>query len=331
MHDSAVAMVSPRSTVASATTASTVRAVGGVQRVGELRRSSVGLRASYARLRVRGVAGDDLELAVAQAGRDLQARRARSSWRRRVAASSDSGVPHSRSVVLAQLRRARRARRRRAGRPRARPATCPAARAAARAAPARAARSGPRRGGTTSPGAVPTGAQHRWRPRARSACLRVAAAVASGSSRHPARGREPLDDAARCAARARGRGPTGRPWKRGDDLGGEVVGGRPEPAAGDEQIDAQVRQEPSAARRSSGRSPTTTIWAMSTPTWRSWSASHGPLRSLTRPVSTSVPVTTTPARMLTSSILGRTRDGPGRAGRPGPCSAFEQLRTWRCR
>ena len=63
-----------------------------------------------------------------------------------------------------------------------------------------------------------------------------------------------------------------------------------------------IRSIPSAARkrsaasRSSGRSATTTMWATSTPSSASRSDSQGPLRSEIRPVRTSVPVTTMPAR-----------------------------------
>ena len=74
-----------------------------------------------------------------------------------------------------------------------------------------------------------------------------------------------------------------------------------------------------ALRRSSGRSPTTSTTPTSTPSRRNSSANHGPLRSLTRPVSTSVPVTTIPARTATRPTL--VRPGPARvscraAGRP---------------
>src|ERR1700722_9017714 len=59
----------------------------------------------------------------------------------------------------------------------------------------------------------------------------------------------------------------------------------------------------SAARMSCGLSPTIVVCARSTPSSRRRSASQGPLRSLTRPVRTSVPVTTMPARTLTSGSL----------------------------
>ena len=70
-----------------------------------------------------------------------------------------------------------------------------------------------------------------------------------------------------------------------------------------------ARMNSSAARRSAGRSPLITTWASSMPSSASRSASHGPLRSRTRPVSTSVPVTTMPARTL--------RGSPGRRAPAG--------------
>ena len=63
----------------------------------------------------------------------------------------------------------------------------------------------------------------------------------------------------------------------------------------------------SAASRSSGRSPTIVISATSTPSSPSRSESHGPLRSVTKPLSTSVPVTRIPARTLTAPFF---RNGP---------------------
>ncbi len=67
-----------------------------------------------------------------------------------------------------------------------------------------------------------------------------------------------------------------------------------------------MRSTPSSARNRSwasmscGRSPQIVMCASSTPSSRSCSATHGPLRSVTRPVRTSVPVTTMPARVLTT-------------------------------
>ena len=88
-----------------------------------------------------------------------------------------------------------------------------------------------------------------------------------------------------------------RPGELADHLGGEVVGRRPEAAAGD-----QPARRPRPARKrstacmSSRRSPTITMCARSIPSSRSRSLSHGPLRSEMIPVRTSVPVTTIPAR-----------------------------------
>ena len=56
----------------------------------------------------------------------------------------------------------------------------------------------------------------------------------------------------------------------------------------------------SAAAMSPGRSPQIVMCASSTPSSSNRSAIHGPLRSCTRPVRTSVPVTTMPARALTN-------------------------------
>ena len=90
-----------------------------------------------------------------------------------------------------------------------------------------------------------------------------------------------------------------RPQKRGDDLDGEVVGRRPETAGGDDEVHARVGHEAQRASISRGRSPQIVMCASSTPSSRSRSAIHGPFRSWTRPVRTSVPVTTMPARALT--------------------------------
>ena len=66
-----------------------------------------------------------------------------------------------------------------------------------------------------------------------------------------------------------------------------------------DQVDAELdAHHSSAASMSAGRSPTIVTCARSTPSSSSRSASQGPLRSLTRPLSTSVPVTTIAARAL---------------------------------
>ena len=71
------------------------------------------------------------------------------------------------------------------------------------------------------------------------------------------------------------------------------------------------------------------IWETSTPTSPRRSEIQGPLRSVIRPVSTSVPVTTTPAR--TPSLMGspfparprvRTVAGGSIANAAGPCSSL---------
>src|SRR5215210_1510028 len=69
------------------------------------------------------------------------------------------------------------------------------------------------------------------------------------------------------------------------------------------------------ASTSSGRSPVIVMCASSTPSSSRRSDSQGPLRSLTRPVRTSVPVTTMPARaLMRSARLGRVRTTISRTG-----------------
>ena len=260
--------------------------------------------ASYVVGRRRLVPRDDLDLAAPQAGRDLQrvevdalarARRAASRRSRtpgcRTSAASPAGTPCARRSRRAnasrldrrrphalQLARRARAGRRRSG-PRARRPAGP--RTPARCRPARA----PPRPRAPSPACgcrARTASMSRFGQRLVS-CSRIAAirpSSASSSTNAPAA-------------------------ELGDDRGGEVVLGRPEAAAGDDEVHPLARRRtPSAPRRSSGRSPTTTVCAWSTPRSRRRSDSHGPLRSSTRPVSTSVPVTTMPARALTPAQVG---------------------------
>ena len=98
----------------------------------------------------------------------------------------------------------------------------------------------PSAGGTTSPGAVPTGGST-VAPAGTCACLRTAAAVASGSTSPAAAAAEPLDDAADVLLEL---GVERRlaSLEPADHLGGEVVRGRAEPAAGDDEIDAELAQ-----------------------------------------------------------------------------------------
>src|ERR1700758_4001363 len=81
-----------------------------------------------------------------------------------------------------------------------------------------------------------------------------------------------------------------------------------------------MRSTPSSAMKRScasmswERSPQIVMCASSTPSSRSRSAIHGPFRSWTRPVRTSVPVTTMPARALTgyeATQSGIARDAAG--------------------
>ena len=63
----------------------------------------------------------------------------------------------------------------------------------------------------------------------------------------------------------------------------------------------------SAASRSPARSGTQRMWVTSTPSSPSRSEIHGPFRSLTRPATTSVPVTTIPARTVLAFTGDRSR------------------------
>ncbi len=117
-----------------------------------------------------------------------------------------------------------------------------------------------------------------------------------------------------------------RPPRRGPARGRRSAPPPPRsgrPRSGPSPPEVTIRSIPSpamkrrAASRSSGRSPTTRMWATSTPSSARRSETQGPLRSAIRPVSTSVPVTTIPA--LTSlmrrwAVLFR-RAGSGRRRR----------------
>ena len=221
--------------------------------------------------------GRDLELAAAQAGRDLQrssgvglelAQRRRdlgSGQRRRGAGSAARACPRrpaaSRSGAVATAARPHRLQlARRPGQHDDQRPTAPARRSPARSRPARA----------------PS------RPRARApacGCPR-----ASRSSSPPTPRAQPRRRSPRSAPPAPGRAPSSRPANAGHDLGGEVVRGRAEPAAGDDQVHALAGEE--VERRAqvvrAGRRRRS-MCASSTPRSRSRSDSHGPLRSRISP------------------------------------------------
>src|SRR3954465_8741471 len=84
------------------------------------------------------------------------------------------------------------------------------------------------------------------------------------------------------------------------------------------------------------RSPQMVTWASSTPSSSRRSDSHGPFRSRTRPVRTSVPVTTMPARALTpyeTSPRDRLHAGAGPVGQllrsPRPEGKPDRVRAGR--
>ena len=235
-----------------------------------------------------------------------------SSASRSVSAISDSGIPNSRSISWRSStapadRRAERLGRDRGGPHRLQLARRPGqhddrrAAALAAAPPARA---------RCRPARAPS------RPRARPpACgwSRIASGSSSGQRDISGRGSR------RCAPPAPRRAPSARPWKSPDDLRGEVVGGRPQAAAGDDDVDARARPGSAAPRRmSSRRSPTISDVARGRRRPRAGArpATARCGRS-TRPVRTSVPVTTMPARALTrsgSAAIARKAGG-------APCSA----------
>src|SRR5215212_932471 len=146
--------------------------------------------------------------------------------------------------------------------------------------------------GTTSPGAVPTGSIV-VAPSGIIACFRFAARTASGSKRRrrakPAR----MSAIFRSIDSSRTRG---RPANRATTsaVRSSAVGPRP-PLVTTRSTPVEARKR-SAASRLSARSPTTTISETSTPSSPRRSEIQGPFRSETRPVSTSVPVTTIAAR-----------------------------------
>ena len=208
----------------------------------------------------------------------------------------DAEQPQHRLLVFGRGAHGRR------GTPRSPPpgATCRAARAAGRAAPPRWAPIR-RAAAPPSPGRCRP-ARSRSRPRA------PAPACGSRRGRPRSRGCASASSAAlrmsaiRCSS-ASSRA-SGRPVKRAttSSVRSSAVGPRPPLVT--------IRSTPWASMKaswasmSSGRSPQIVMWASSTPSSSRRSDSHGPLRSLTRPVSTSVPVTTMPARALTRRVSG---------------------------
>ena len=206
------------------------------------------------------VADVDLELGAApQAGRDLEPRRGRP---RRPRSRAGSWPGSTRGSRTSSSRPATKRPRARAAPPsarrRPRRATSPAARAAAPAGRRRRRRRRARRG--PEPCRPDRAAIE---PSGTIACLRVPSRRPSGSNfiRRAKSATIAVIRASIPSSRT-----ISRPAKRGDDLGGDVVGGRPEPAAGDDQVEPGVRRGTGArASRSSARSPTTSRSATSTP------------------------------------------------------------------
>ena len=172
--------------------------------------------------------------------------------------------------------------------------------------------------GMTAPGAVPTGCRT-VAPTGTMACLRLASRSASisvsGNRAIHLLTISPIVDS-NASSRT-----SSRPQKRAtvSTVISSAVGPRPPVVT--------TRSTPSACRKrncasiSAARSPQMVMWANSTPSSSRRSATQGPLRSVTRPVRTSVPVTRIPARALTSPTQRRVSAPPSArrgTGRPSP-------------
>ncbi len=169
------------------------------------------------------------------------------------------------------------------------------------------------RPGTTRPGAVPTGSSTAA-PAGTSACLRAPSRSPSSlTSRQRSRSPEttPQIRSSSAASTAIGRPATDATTSA---VRSSAVGPSP-PLVTTRSIPASARNR-RAAERSSSRSPTTMTCATSTPRERNSPDSHGPFSSRTNPESTSVPVTTMPARTLTPSSPAARRPTAVAGGAP---------------
>ena len=231
--------------------------------------------------------------------------RSRRSISRRVLASSDSGIPNMRSVKPSK------------GSARSSTAATGSGSRAPRGHIAWSSRGGPGRTITVGPlgrarpgpGAVPAGSIA-VAPSGTIACFRLASRRASASKciRRAKLG----EDRARSSPPSPRRGPARgrRSWPTTSAVRSSAVGPSPPLVTIRSTPCARARNR-SAASRSSGRSPTQRMWVTSTPSSPSRSEIQGPLRSVTRPVRTSVPVTRIPARTLTGSpALAHGQSGP---------------------
>jgi hypothetical protein len=215
---------------------------------------------------------------------------------RRVAASSDSVSPNSRSRADSK------------GRVRASTALAAEVASAAghiacssRGGPGSTITVGPPATGTTSPGAVPTGSSG-CAPRGTIACLRFATCSACGLTCLRWRNRARMAVICRSSASSSSSSTPANPATT-SAVRSSAVG--PSPPLVMTRSTRWLARNRNAAARSAGRSPTRSRWATSTPNSPSRCASHGPLRSVIRPLSSSVPVTTIPARTSGPSFLTR--------------------------
>ena len=176
--------------------------------------------------------------------------------------------------------------------------------------------------GTTRPGAVPAGSSA-MEPSGTIACLRLASCSGPGSNFIRAAKRSTIAaiffsiPSSRTISR-----PANRPTTSA--VRSSAVGPRP-PVVTTSRT-PWSRRNASAASMSSGRSPTTWMCATSTPILASCSETQGPLRSVIVALSTSVPVTTMPARTLTGRHSVRAAQ-PSKRSSALPGASFEELST----
>ena len=276
MHDSAVGDRGARGRAAPGDLLVDRAAVVGEQRVGVALAHDLARTRAYVSRRRRLVARDDLDLAAAQARRDLHRVEVDRRGSARRAASRRSRTPGCRTCAASAAVNVRRPRRPRAAqRSRSPRATSPAARAAGPAAPR-----------WSGPSARPRAPR-----RARAPCRRARAPSAPvGDDRLLARPEPPgvevevrpalqqrLEDLAAMRPSSASSSRHLPPVELRDDVRREVVLGRAEAAARDDERPCPgTASQRSASRMSSGRSPTTTVSRGRRPAPCRRSASHGP-------------------------------------------------------
>ena len=316
MHDSAVAIVQPRERSSPATCSSTVEP-SVENSVSAWRSRTTASNASVGRLGRRLVPGHHLELPAAQARRDLQPVEPRARGLGRPQRLGDLGL---RDAVQAQ-----RVLRDTWSRPRSPRANVSAAAAAghiscsSRGGPGSTTTVGPPfadAGGTTRPGRRPDRIEDR-RALRHDRLLAVGRADAP-PDRGPASARGSGRGSRRCAPRARRRGPSRRPWKAPTTSAVRSSAVGPSPPL------VTIRSTPIEARNASARvhvlgpvADDDGVGVVDPELAQAVATATARCGRDTRPDSTSVPVTTMPARAR-SCAAGRAAARPAAAARaPG--------------